>query len=211
MVRRLFAVLALAVVPFMGISTALGPGAGAASPGPIKGCMNGGWLTFTEASGEPFANQGQCIAYAIHHLVSLADLASSSFNATSYAAFGCSFVGATFGATYPASSAVGPVTLQTEGCIPFGGGNFPFTFLYSGTFTITTSVGTLSGTAAGQITNVILPPPPYEVNLEPVTASLALTAKSGTGLFTGTTGTLNLGLTWTEPGTPPIVGSITPA
>lgn len=209
MVRRLFAVFALAVVPFMGISTALAPDAGAAPPGASQACIDGGWLTFTEASGLPFANQGQCIAYAIHHPVSLADLASSSFNGTVTSAFGCSFVGATFGATYPGSRAVGTVTLQTEGCIPFGGANFPFTFTYSGTFTITTSVGTVSGNVAGQITNVVLPPPPYQVNLEPVTASMTLTSTSGTGLFIGTKGALSLSFTWTQPGTTPILGTIT--
>jgi hypothetical protein len=173
--------------------------------------LNGSWQTFSEASGQAFTNQGLCIAYAIHHPVSLFDLASSHFNAMFSLISGCSFVGASFGATYPGSSAVGTVMLRTNGCVPLGlGPDFPFTFLYAGTFTITTAVGSLSGSVAGQITNVLLPPP-TELNLEPVAATLTLTATSGTGLFAGTTGNVNLGFEWTEPGSPPIVGTITPA
>src|SRR5580700_6254092 len=146
MVRRLLAGVLLAAFPVVVIPiavTSIGARAGASPPAPVQQCMNGGWRTFTTASGQPFENQGQCVAYAIRHPVSLADLASSSVSGTLSANIGalrCSFVEATFSAQYPGSSAVGGVTLQTEGCIPLGGGNFPFTFTYSGTFTITTAV-----------------------------------------------------------------------
>jgi hypothetical protein len=216
MVRRLLASVFLAAFPVVVIPiavTSIGARAGASPPAPVQQCMNGGWRTFTTASGQPFENQGQCVAYAIRHPVSLADLASSSVSGTLSANIGalrCSFVEATFSAQYPGSSAVGGVTLQTEGCIPLGGGNFPFTFTYSGTFTITTAVGALTGPVAGVITNVILPPPPFG-NVVPVAATLTLTATSGTGQFAGTTGTLNFGLQFPEPGSPAFVGSITPA
>jgi hypothetical protein len=213
MIRRLLASVFLAALPVAVIPvavTSIGGRAGASPPAPVQQCMNGGWQTLTDPSGQPFKNQGQCIAYAILHPVSLADLASSSVSGTLSAntgIVGCSFLEANFSAAYPGTSAVGTATLQTHGCIPLGGGNFPFTFAYAGTFTITTGVGTIAGTATGQIINSIVPPPaPF--NIVPVTATVTLTATSGTGLFTGTTGTLNLGLLFPDP--PAFVGSVTP-
>ena len=65
-------------------------------------------------------------------------------------------------------------------------------FDYSGTFTFTTNVGTLSGTVAGQVFNQVISEfPPV---IEQSSASMELAATSGTGLFTGTTGTLNVSL-----------------
>ena len=216
MVRRLLASVFLAAFPVVVIPiavTSMGARAGAAPPAAVQQCKDGGWQTLTDASGQPFKSQGQCISYFIHNPVSLADLASSSVSGTLSAntgTGGCSFVEASFRATYPGSSAVGTVTLQTDGCIPLGGGNFPFTFTYSGTFTITTGVGTLTGTVAGFISNVIVQvPPPPDFNVVPVAATLTLTAVSGTGLFAGTTGTLNFGLQFPEP--PMFVGTILPA
>jgi hypothetical protein len=179
--------------------------------------MNGGWQTITHPSGQPFANEGLCIAYAIHHPVSLADLANPSVSGTgSGGGSGCSFEEGTFGTTYPGSSAVGTVTLQTDGCIPYGGPSFPLVFLYSGTFTITTDVGTLSGTVTGQINNeylLIIRGLPLE--LVTASATLTLTATSGTGLFTGTAGTLNFSaqfpLQFPQPSPLTFVGTITPA
>ena len=176
----------------MAIPTALASQAAAAPPGPIQGCMNGGWQTISEPSGHKFPNQGLCIAYAIHHPVSLADLAGS-FAGTWSPVNGCGFVGLTFGATYPASSAVGTVTLQIGGCPDLS--NFVPPASFNGTFVFTTNVGLLSGTATGQIDYqlVMLPPPFPRFEIVLTGATMTLTATSGTGLFTGISGSLNVG------------------
>ena len=208
MVRRLFAGLALGLVmvPFIAIPTALAPGAGAAPPASIQQCMNDGWQTLTSETGQPFPNQGLCIAFVIHHPVSLDDLAGSITNGSFSAVAGCGFLEGTFLATYPGSGAVGTVTLQMDGCFPspiFPPAPLPF----SGTFGVTTNVGTLNGTVAGQLTNVALP-----TGIWPASATFVLTVTSGTDLFTGTTGTLNVSLQWPELGTlSPFVGTIAPA
>jgi hypothetical protein len=173
----------------------------------VDQCKGGGWQSLTDGQGQPFPNQGQCISYAIHHSVSLADLAGS-LTGTASAVFGvngCTFLDVTFGATYPGSSAVGTVILHIDGCIPLVVPPTPDPF--AGTFTLTTNAGTLSGTAAGQIINVLLPPS----DIEPATATLTLAATSGTGDFTGTTGTLNVSLQWPVPGSLSFIGTVTPA
>ena len=45
---------------------------GRCSPLPIavQHCKDGGWRTLTDASGQPFKNQGRCISYFIHNLAS---------------------------------------------------------------------------------------------------------------------------------------------
>lgn len=167
-------------------------------------------FTSTVGSTETFKTLGIWIGTISYPVVSLADLAGS-LTATVSGPTSCSFTGLSFNATYPGSSAVGTVTLQMNGCIPDTGPNFPFTFEYSGTFTITTGVGTLSGSVAGQIFNVNLAPP-EEVDLVPTSATLTLTATSGTGDFMGTTGTLNVSLQWPEPGSSStVIGTVTPA
>jgi hypothetical protein len=171
--------------------------------------MNGGWQTLTDASGQPFANEGLCIASAIHHPVSLADLAGSvgvPLGTFGFSASGCSSVQVPldFYATYPGSSAVGNVTIQINGCLTELGLPNPSTFV--GTFTITTNVGTVNGTVAGEFGAVATSPPqaPY------VAATLTLTVSSGSGRFTGTTGTLNVSLQMFAV-TPDWAGTITPA
>lgn len=209
MLRRLLASIALAAVPLFAIPTALVPVAGAAPSGPIQGCMNGGWQTITDVSGQPFKSQGECIAYAIQHPVSLADLASSSVSGTLMSGLGptgCINEDATLSATFPGSSAIGAVTLQMPGCLLFDVPNFPLAIGFSGTFTITTKVGALSGTVAGGFRNVFVSP----FNPQPVTAGFTLTATSGTGLFMGATGTLNLALRFPELGSSAFVGTIAP-
>ena len=169
-----------------------------------------GTSAWTAGSTETFTTLGIWTGTISYPVVSLSDLAGS-LTGTPSAQTSCSFAGVAFNATYSGSSAVGAVTLQMNGCIPNTGPNFPFTFEYSGTFTATTGVGTLSGSIAGQITNVLLSPPP-EINLEPTSATLTLMATSGTGDFTGMTGTLNVSLQWPEPGSSStIVGTVTPS
>jgi hypothetical protein len=210
MVRRVLAILALAVGPFIVIPTALAPVASAAPPGPIQKCMNGGWQTLTDASGQPFKNQGRCIAYAIHHPVSLSDLAGSLTGTASLVAVGgpdqCSFLDMIFDATYSGSSAVGTVTLHMHGCVSLVFPPAPIPF-GPGTFAFTTNVGTLNGTAAGPITTVFTP----SGSLFPASATLTLMATSGTGAFTGMTGTLNVSLQWPEPGSLSFIGTVTSA
>jgi hypothetical protein len=183
------------------------PTAVEAAPTGSNQCKQGGWQNLTDGQGQPFRNQGQCISYAIHNPVSLADLAGSLTGTLSavFGGNGCSFLEGTFSATYPGSSAVGTVTLHMDGCIPLILPPTPLPF--AGTFALTTNAGTLSGTVAGQITNVLLPPS----NVEPASATLTLAATSGTGDFTGTTGTLNVSLQWPEPGSLSFTGTIAPA
>jgi hypothetical protein len=109
----------------------------------------------------------------------LVDLANSAFTATSTASpgGGCGIAHLNFDAVYPGSAAVGNVTLHIAGCV-----SDPVT--YVGTFTITTGVGTLSGSAPGTVTEQEVGvdlEQSYQINLSVTTA---------TGSFSGTTGTL---------------------
>ena len=108
----------------------------------------------------------------------LADLANSSFTATpSVGGSGCGIVHLKFDAVYPGSPAVGNVTLHIAGCV-----SDPYT--YAGSFTITTGVGTLSGSAPGTVTEQIVGgdlEESYQITLSVTTA---------TGSFSGTTGSL---------------------
>jgi hypothetical protein len=198
MVRRLLASVFLAAFPVLVIPiavTSMGAQAGAAPPTAVQQCQNGGWQTLTDASGQRFTNQGQCISYFIHHPVSLADLAGTFSGTTSFTfgTGGCSFVEQVFDATYPGSPAVGSVTLHLDGCVTVGS---PFT--YAGTFTITTSAGTLAGTEVGPVNNVLSPPVDFE---------LTLTVLSGTGAFAGSTGTITVSIQWS--GGTSVSGSVT--
>ncbi len=74
MLRRMLTGIVLTLTSCVAIPVALTPAsapAGASPPAKVQQCKDGGWQTFTDASGQPFKNQGQCIAYAIHHPVSL--------------------------------------------------------------------------------------------------------------------------------------------
>ena len=203
MVRRLFVVLALAAISFTGISSALASPASAAPPSAIQQCMNGGWHTLTDGSGQPFKNQGQCISSAVHHPVGLADL-TGSFSGTTTWTFGnsCGLINQVFDATYPGSFAVKAVMLHIGGCVAIGGSAFP----YNGTFGIATNIGTLNGDAAGVVPTVAAP--------QPVDIELTLTVTSGTGAFAATTGTIRVSILWSTyvtgvPSTYPVTGSVT--
>jgi len=70
MVRRLLVSVFLAAFPVVVIPiavTSTGAQAGAAPPTAVQQCKNGGWQTLTDASGQPFNNQGQCVSYFIHN------------------------------------------------------------------------------------------------------------------------------------------------
>jgi hypothetical protein len=186
-VRRVSARFVITIGALIWMPFAAATPASAAPPAAVRQCMKGGWRTLTDASGHPFRNQGQCIAFVIRHPVSLADLTDpTAFTGT--AAFtpeanGCSFEYQTFDASYPGSAAVGTVDLHIAGCVIQenfqGDTEFPFT--YTGTFTLTTNVGSVSGSTVGGVS---------------ITASLGLmytptlTVTSATGSFAGSTGAL---------------------
>ena len=122
MVRRLLASVFLAAFPVVVIPiavTSIGARAGAAPPAAVQQCKDGGWRTLTDASGQPFKNQGQCISYFIHNPVSLADLGGPFSGTTSFrlGTASCPLAEQSFDATYPGSSAVGSVTLHLVGCV----------------------------------------------------------------------------------------------
>jgi hypothetical protein len=155
--------------------------------------MNGGWQTITEASGQPFANQGQCVAYAIHHPVSLADLAGSVVGTgsginVSVTNLDGNAAGAPGTETYQTNVGLQSTTIISCPSSPF---NVCALGSVSGTFTITTSVGTLSGIAAGELEAPLVSDFPRPV-FGPAAEGLGLTVTSATGEFTGTTGTLTL-------------------
>jgi hypothetical protein len=164
--------------------------------------MNGGWQTLTNASGQPFANEGLCIAYAIRHPVGLADVTSSSpFSGTTgivLDANGCSPIFQGFIATYPGSTNVGSVNLEIVGCVNGVGvaGGQPV-FEMAASITISTNVGTLTGTASG----------PVDSCSAGECYQLTLTVTAGTGFFTGTTGSLQANFEWPG-GTSPFSGTI---
>jgi hypothetical protein len=143
-------------------------GASAGSP-PSPSYPNGTWSiqsVATEVGGTTATSSPILIT-----LVTLADLvSSSSFPIAPGGVPGCTDILANFTGTYPGSTSVGNVNLAVDGCV--------------GGFTLTTDVGSVSGSAgiAGGMGDL-----------------WALQVTSGTGLFTGTTGGtltffVNLGL-----------------
>jgi hypothetical protein len=180
-------VVVLFAVPVAAMPLAEAQTAAARVPSNPNDCKRDGWRNLVDDQGQPFRNQGKCVSWAIHHphQIDLTDL-TGSFNGTGSFTLvpGCNFVHQVFDAIYPGSSAVGDVTMHNDVCIdqPVGGGNFRAT----GTFTITTAVGTLTGTVSGIET----------VFQDPVPIQLALTPTAGTGAFTTTAGTLMVNGLW---------------
>jgi hypothetical protein len=177
----------------------------ARTPNSAADCKGGGWRTLVDGQGRPFASQGACISWQIHHphVFAVGDLAGS-FSGTSvfnFSAAGCSFVHQVLDAVYPGSSAVGDVTLHIDACVDLPSG-LVFDFPMTGTFTISTSVGTLTGSASGTQT----------VLMDPVPISLRLTPTVGTGVFSTPSGALQLNGLWTSTGsegTPePVTGTV---
>ena len=119
------------------------------------------------------------------HNPGLADLANSSFTFTSSSGgSGCGIVHLNFDAVYPGSAAVGNVTLHIAGCV-----SDPYT--YAGSFTITTGVGTLSGSAKGSIT--------YIGDTLEASYGITLAVTTATGSFAGTTGNLGFSAPYQTP------------
>jgi hypothetical protein len=119
--------------------------------------------------------------------LSLADLvSSSSFSGTvspQSGASGCSYDYLTFTGSYPGNAAVGTVNLNVAGCFNSDANTF------AGTFTIATSVGTLSGNASGPVGMS------FSINGKQITPTsdnfeLTLSLLAGTGSFAGASGAL---------------------
>ena len=159
---------------------------------------NGTYLLASEAFNSAGTAFSSGVSVTVNNPASLVDLTGSFSGTTSWTSGtgGCAFPPAieqVFDATYPGSSAVGSVTLHLDGCVA------PFT--YAGTFTITTSVGTLAGNVSGTA-NGLGGPPPYDFYL-------TLTVVSGTGAFSGTTGTIDVNIGMVGDGSPsPVTGSV---
>jgi hypothetical protein len=157
----------------------------------------------TVGSTETFTTLGLWTGSFSYPVVSLANLASSSpFTGSAtfdYLANGCSFAYQTFDATYPGSTSVGAVTLHIAGCAD------PFTTMsFSGSFTISTNVGTLTGTASGPVTLTSGTGGSLAVLFQ-----LTLSVVSGTGSFAGTTGTLQFVTTYPASAPPTFSGTVT--
>lgn len=114
---------------------------------------------------------------------------------------GCPFVHQLFDATYTGGRGVGEVTLHIDVCVAAE----PLAFPTTGTFTISTRIGTLTGTESGD----------FDFSVAHVFVLQTLTVTGGTRAFSQAAGTtLELGAFW--PGaarTPdvrePITGTIT--
>ncbi len=159
-----------------------------------------GTSVLTVGSTETFTTLGIWIGTIHYPVVSLADLASSSFSGTQTFAqvSGCPFTYETFNADYPGSAAVGNVSLQIAGCVEA----FPSEMTpsqYIGSFTITTAAGTLSGSASGSVS----------LDLPNVVEQITLSVNAGTGSFTGTNGSLLFSTTMPFISQPSFVGSVT--
>jgi hypothetical protein len=166
-------------------------------------CLHGGWRNFSDPQGHPFRNQGQCVTWMRFHPVTLADLAGSFTGGTGNSVPNggtCPPAGAdyylTFDTTYPGSASVGTIALHYEGCAHILTDEFS-----SGTFRISTNVGSLSGSATGSFTATL--DQNFNVTLD---FFLAFTPTLGTGAFANPTGVL--GLTQHVPPFSPTTGTI---
>jgi hypothetical protein len=139
---------------------------------------NGSYVLVSVASGPGGSGFSPGVTVTVAN-PGLADLANSSFTMTGsdvVGGNGCSFVYGAIDAVYPGSAAVGNVTLHMAGCVT------PSTF--TGSFTITTGVGTLSGSATGPIIE-------EEIGVDLVQIyQVTLSVNAATGSFAGTTGNL---------------------
>lgn len=185
-------------------SAAVGAAQPAALPASARACHNGGWRNLTNAQGRPFRNQGQCVAFMVRHPVTLADLSGSYVGGTASAVQNggtCPPTGfdyyLIFDTAYTGSAAAGGVSLHLKGCADFTFDNFS-----AGTFTLSTNVGSVTGTADGSISVSL----DRNFNVT-VDLFLTFTVTSGTGAFSTTTG--SLGFTQFGPPFAPVTGTIT--
>jgi Bacterial Ig domain/Pentapeptide repeats (8 copies) len=136
---------------------------------------NGSYVLVSVASGPGGSGFSTGVTITVAN-PGIADLANPSFTSTlSGSRSSCGIVYLTFDAVYPGSAAVGNVTLHIAGCV-----SDPYT--YAGSFTITTGVGTVSGSAMGSITYI---GDTLEMNYQ-----IGLAVTTATGSFSGATGNL---------------------
>jgi hypothetical protein len=90
---------------------------------------------------------------------------------------------------------VGAVTLGIVGC-DIG---LSISLSVTGTFSIATNVGTLSGNVSGSMNLLAAPAVGWDFEL-------TLTVVSGTGAFAATTGTIHVSIQWTP--NPPVGGPV---
>ena len=185
--RRILSVLAVIAFAFLAIIPLVAEPASAATTGvPISpgACRRGGWQTLSDPTGAPFGSKPACVQWARAHPgghLGLADV-RGAFTGTQSFTFECTFVHQIFDAGYttPAKSRLGSATLHIEGCV-----NSSIN-AYEGTFSITTSAGTISGTAAG----------PLDAATAPAFFHLVLTPTATTGLFSAPSGALQVEIRW---------------
>jgi hypothetical protein len=152
---------------------------------------NGSYVLVSEAFNSVGSAYSSGVNVTVNNPVTYFDLAGSFSGTESHTTGnGCSALYQVFGATYPGSSAVGSVTFHLSGCV------LPTS--YTGTFSIATSVGTLSGDVAGTISDLFGP--------GPIDYELTLTVLSETGAFAGAAGGINVSIL--VPGSA-ITGSVT--
>jgi uncharacterized protein YjbI with pentapeptide repeats len=146
---------------------------------------SGSYVLVSEAFNSAGSAFSSGVSITVTNPPGLADLANSSFTytASGYRS-GCGIVYLTFDAVYPGSAAVGNVTLHIAGCV-----SDPYT--YAGSFTITTGVGTLSGSAKGSIT--------YIGDTLESSYGITLSVTTETGSFSGTTGSLGFSAPYQTP------------
>lgn len=185
MLRARFASLAVVLASLTVLSCAAPPARAAQTRRPHSegACKHGGWRDLRDDEGRLFRNQGRCVAWQIHHRLGLADL-TGVFDGTTEFTFqtgGCSFVHQSFDSAYGGSDAVGAVTLHIEGCVDLNSS------VFTGSFTMTTNVGAVSGGVSGPV-NIMLGTGPF--------ADLTATVGAGTGSFVGMTGELRVVIEW---------------
>ncbi|MGZ4683061.1 MAG: hypothetical protein ACXWBN_17165 [Acidimicrobiales bacterium] len=176
------AIAVLAFIPLVAAPAGAQPVSTAGVPTSVAACKHGGWRTLTDPVGASFATRAACIRWATAHpggTLRLSDL-SGTFAGVESFTFECTFVHQTFDASYATRGRVGTATMAIEGCVD---GSIT---TYTGTFSISTPIGSVSGTVAGTLQAVTTP----------ATFHLVLTPTASTGAFTGLSGTLLVEIRW---------------
>ena len=164
---------------------------------------DGGWQTLTDASGQPFKNQGQCISYFDPITRSaLADLAGSfsGHNVVHGWDRGLHLrrAGLRRHVSRKLRRGIGDASpgRMRQRYAPAS------TFTYTGTFAIANE----RWHACGQCSWTV-----YRAGQSPLPTDFELTLSvlSGTGAFGGTTGTIHVSMLWPPPFGPQVTGSVT--